>query len=116
MASQIKALRKSRGISAGELADALGNSVKAVHAWEHGQGQPDADKLVAICQALSANISDFYDPALVGNESNAVVDAKERELLSLFVKMDSKSRDALIFVARSLARTSWDTETEWPQP
>lgn len=102
MALQIKRLREARGVSAQDLADRLGNSVKTVHAWERGQGQPDADKLVQICRALDAEISDFYDPALVGSRASASTDPRTSELAQLFNAMGPEQRDALMLVARAL--------------
>lgn len=105
MASQIRVLREKKGISAKELADTLGNSVKTVHAWERGQGQPDADKLVAICNALSVDISDFYDPSLIADCPRRI-DARSDELITLFEQMDRDSRDALMLVAQGLVCVS----------
>lgn len=106
MASQIRAIREKRGISAKELADAIGNSVKTVHAWERGLGQPDADKLVQICNVLKVDVSAFYDPSLVGSKSADYEDPRTHELTELFNAMTEESRDALVVVARALACSS----------
>ena len=112
MASQIRAIRERRGVSAKELADAIGNSVKTVHAWERGLGQPDADKLVQICNVLKVDVSDFYDPALVGSRATNYKDERTLELTELFNSMEPESRDALMVVARALACASQGARTE----
>ena len=53
IADRIQSLRKTKGISQEELADAVGVSRQAVSKWESEQATPDLDKVVIM--------SDFFD-------------------------------------------------------
>ena len=46
IADRIQSLRKSKGMSQEELADAVGVSRQAVSKWESEQATPDLDKVV----------------------------------------------------------------------
>lgn len=46
MADRIQYLRKSKGISQGELADKVGVSRQAVSKWESEQSTPDLEKII----------------------------------------------------------------------
>lgn len=48
VADRIQHLRKSRGLSQEELADAVGVSRQAVSKWESEQSVPDMDKIIAL--------------------------------------------------------------------
>lgn len=48
VANRIQRLRKARGLSQEELADAVGVSRQAVSKWESDQSLPDVDKVVAL--------------------------------------------------------------------
>lgn len=48
IADRIQHLRKARGLSQEELADAVGVSRQAVSKWESEQSTPDIDKVVAL--------------------------------------------------------------------
>ena len=49
MADRIQALRRAKGVSQEELADAIGVSRQAVSKWESEQSTPDPDKIVRLC-------------------------------------------------------------------
>lgn len=51
--AKIQALRKQRGMSQEQLAEALGVSRQAVSKWEAEQSVPDIDKIIAICDYFS---------------------------------------------------------------
>ena len=53
IADRIQSLRKSKGMSQEELADAVGVSRQAVSKWESEQATPDLDKVVIM--------SDFFE-------------------------------------------------------
>lgn len=48
IADRIKHLRKTKGISQEQLADAIGVSRQAVLKWESEQNIPDVDKIIAL--------------------------------------------------------------------
>lgn len=61
-AGRLAEVRRVRGLSQEELADALGVSRQAVSKWERGESSPDTDNLIAL--AKLCNIS--LDALLLG--------------------------------------------------
>ena len=53
LAQRIQHLRKEKGLSQEELAEALGVSRQAVSKWESTQSTPDVEKIVAMSRYLS---------------------------------------------------------------
>ncbi len=64
LGERIYSLRKARGLSQEELADAVGVSRQAVSKWELGESQPEVDKAVLLAQALGVTT----DQLLLGVE------------------------------------------------
>ncbi len=64
LGERIYSLRKARGLSQEELADAVGVSRQAVSKWELGESQPEVDKVVLLAQALGVTT----DQLLLGVE------------------------------------------------
>lgn len=60
MAKKLKELRNGKGMSVDEVGERVGKSGKTISAWEVGRGQPDADKLIELCQLFGVSISEFY--------------------------------------------------------
>lgn len=60
-AGRLRALRRSKGLSQRELADALGFSEKTVSKWECGTSVPDIDTLFALAQRLQVGLSALFD-------------------------------------------------------
>ncbi len=52
IADRIQSLRKSKGMSQEELADAVGVSRQAVSKWESEQATPDLDKVVIMSEVF----------------------------------------------------------------
>ena len=50
IASALKRLRISSGLTADEVGAKIGKSGKTVNAWENNRGQPDADKINEIAK------------------------------------------------------------------
>ena len=50
IADRIQSLRRSRGISQEQLADALGVSRQAVSKWEAEQSSPDLERIIAMAE------------------------------------------------------------------
>ena len=53
---RISALRKERGMSQGQLADALEVSRQAVSKWENDQASPDTIKLIKLAEVLNTEV------------------------------------------------------------
>lgn len=56
-------LRKDKGVTQREVADALGVSVRAVHGWEKGEFQPNLSipQIKALCTLLDVSVYDLPD-------------------------------------------------------
>lgn len=75
LAARLLQLRRQKGISQEELAEAAGVSRQAVSKWESAQSQPETEKLLAI----SAYFDVSLDWLLKGEEPPAVAKATERK-------------------------------------
>ena len=71
----IKALRKSKGLSQQELAVKVNVVRQTISKWEQGLSVPDSDLLIALSEALEAPVS-----TLLGE---TVVEAKADEVKAL---------------------------------
>lgn len=57
----IRTLRKARGMSQADLAEALGTVGKAtISSWETGRSAPDEDTLAAVAGILETPVDSFY--------------------------------------------------------
>ena len=72
----IKALRKSKGLSQQDLADKLNVVRQTISKWEQGLSVPDSDLLIALSEALETPVS-----TLLG-ETVAEIEADEIKALS----------------------------------
>lgn len=79
LAEKIYTLRKQRGLSQEQMAEALGVSRQAVSKWESGQSVPEAEKLVAISH-LFAVTTDYL---LLEDDSPLPAPAREETSASL---------------------------------
>ncbi|MBO4554573.1 MAG: helix-turn-helix transcriptional regulator [Clostridia bacterium] len=52
-AENLRALRKSKGLTQKELADIVGVDQRTVSAWEHGVCEPSFDMLAKLCEIFS---------------------------------------------------------------
>ena len=80
LSENIRRLRKSKGLSQGELAVRLNVVRQTVSKWERGLSVPDADLLIALSEALEQPVS-----ALLGE---AVAEPKADELAALAEKLE----------------------------
>ncbi len=94
----IKALRKSRGISAEQLAEVIGVAPSTIYRYENGDIEKMPYKiLLPIANALGT------DPLyLLGFDEKNIT--KEDILLDYFRLMDDEKKDALLNIARAMVR------------
>ena len=64
---KIQELRKSRGLTQEELAEALFVSRTAISKWESGRGYPSIDSLKEISSYFSISIDDSHTPIDMGS-------------------------------------------------
>lgn len=86
---QLQLLRKERGFSQENLAEAIGISRQAVAKWEVGQSYPDVDKLIALSHlfkvSLDKLLKDYESDCGLCQEKSQVTSIHE-ELISLLCK------------------------------
>lgn len=70
MKEELAAMRKEKGLSQQELAEAVGVSRQAVSRWETGQSAPSTENLVALCTIYGVSLD-----ALLG-EPNAAANGR----------------------------------------
>lgn len=87
LGNNIYQLRTGRGLSQGDLADALQVSRQSISKWEVGGAVPDLDKLLALSdlfgvtldELVRGEIGDEVAPAAAHAESDAAASAEPRE-------------------------------------
>ena len=84
IADRIQSLRKTKGMSQEELADAVGVSRQAVSKWESEQSVPDIDKIVIMSDIFDVT-TDYLlkgiEPA-VENDHLTMADVIDRKILT----------------------------------
>ena len=80
----IKAIRKSKGLSQQELAVKLNVVRQTVSKWEQGLSVPDSDLLIALSDALETPVSTFLGETVVESEVDTVKALSEKlEIINL---------------------------------
>lgn len=80
----IKALRKSKGLSQQELAVKVNVVRQTVSKWEQGLSVPDSDLLIALSDALETPVSTLLGEAVVESEVDTVKALSEKlEIINL---------------------------------
>ncbi|MCR5491439.1 MAG: helix-turn-helix domain-containing protein [Bacilli bacterium] len=75
IASNIKDLRKSKGMTQSDLADKLGYTVQAISRWEKAKSLPDPIMLYNLAELFGVEITYFYQ------ENHIEVDPKQEEAI-----------------------------------
>ena len=68
----IKALRKSKGLSQQDLADKLNVVRQTISKWEQGLSVPDSDLLIALSEALETPVSTLLGETVAETEADTV--------------------------------------------
>lgn len=97
MSDQLKRLRKSRGMTQIQLADALNVSQATIASWENGSRMPSHEMLPIIADLFSVSIDELYGTSLPNTDA---VDAEVRAIRDR-VRTDPAYR--LLFDAASRA-------------
>ena len=99
----IKALRKSKGLSQQELAVKVNVVRQTISKWEQGLSVPDSDLLIALSEALDTPVSTLLGETVVESEADAVKALSEKlEIINLqFARKKAMRRVALhgLFIA-----------------
>ena len=99
----IKAIRKSKGLSQQELEVKVNVVRQTISKWEQGLSVPDSDLLIALSEALEAPVSTLLGEAVTETEADNVKALSEKlEILNLqFARKKAMRRSALhwLFIA-----------------
>lgn len=80
----IKAIRKSKGLSQEDLAIKLNVVRQTISKWEQGLSVPDADMLISISEAFEIPVSTLLGEAVVASKSDDLKTISEKlEVLNL---------------------------------
>ena len=88
----IKAVRKSKGLSQQDLAAKLNVVRQTVSKWETGLSVPDSDLLIALSEALETPVSTLLGETVVESEADAV----KAEILNLQLARRKTMRNAIL--------------------
>lgn len=93
----IKALRKSKGLSQQELAVKLNVVRQTVSKWEQGLSVPDADMLISLSEALETPVSKLLGETVVKTEvDNLKAISQKLEVINLQLAQKKTSRRKII--------------------
>ncbi len=93
----IKAIRKSKGLSQQDLAAKLNVVRQTVSKWETGLSVPDSDLLIALSEALETPVSTLLGETVVESEADAVKALSEKlEILNLQLARRKTMRNAIL--------------------
>ena len=68
----IKAIRKSKGLSQQELAIKLNVVRQTISKWEQGLSVPDSDMLISISEALETPVSTLLGETVIETEVDSI--------------------------------------------
>ena len=93
----IKALRKSKGLSQQELAVMVNVVRQTISKWEQGLSVPDSDLLIALSKALETPVSTLLGETVTESEADQVKALSEKlEIINLqFARRKAMRRSAL---------------------
>ena len=93
----IKAIRRSKGLSQQELAVKVNVVRQTISKWEQGLSIPDSDLLIALSEALETPVSTLLGENVVESEADAVKALSEKlEIINLqFARRKAMRRSAL---------------------
>ena len=84
LSENMKAIRKSKGLSQQELAIKLNVVRQTVSKWEQGLSVPDADLLIALSQALETPVSTLLGETVMESEADRLQAISEKlEVINL---------------------------------
>ncbi len=108
ISGNIRQLRKSKGMTQGDLAERLGYTVQAVSRWEKGKSLPDPVMLFTLAQLFEVDVSYFYSENHVEIAPAVEKGVQKRErlyrvavVLSLFLILGLLATTIIMLIDRS---------------
>ena len=93
----IKAIRKSKGLSQQELAVKLNVVRQTISKWEQGLSVPDSDLLIALSEALETPVSTLLGETVTESEADVVKALSEKlEIINLQFARRKAMRKAVL--------------------
>lgn len=93
----IKAIRKSKGLSQQELAVKLNVVRQTVSKWEQGLSVPDSDMLISISEALEAPVSTLLGETVIETEVDTLkVITEKLEVINLQLAQRKTTRRKIV--------------------
>lgn len=97
LSENIKAVRKSKGLSQQELAVKVNVVRQTISKWEQGLSVPDADLLIALSEALETPVSTLLGEVVMESEADAVKALSEKlEIINLQLARRKTMRNAIL--------------------
>ena len=97
LSENIKAIRKSKGLSQQELAVKLNVVRQTVSKWEQGLSVPDSDMLISISEALETPVSTLLGETVTETEADTLKAISEKlEVINLQLAQRKNTRRKII--------------------
>ena len=97
LSENIKAIRKSKGLSQQELAVKLNVVRQTVSKWEQGLSVPDSDMLISISEALETPVSTLLGETVIETEADTLKSISEKlEVINLQLAQRKNTRRKII--------------------
>lgn len=97
LSENIKAIRKSKGLSQQELAVKLNVVRQTISKWEQGLSVPDSDMLIAISEALETPVSILIGETVTEPEADDLKAISEKlEIINLQLAQRKTARRKMI--------------------
>ena len=97
LSENIKAIRKSKGLSQQELAVKLNVVRQTVSKWEQGLSVPDSDMLISISEALETPVSTLLGETVMESEADTLKAISEKlEVINLQLAQRKNTRGKII--------------------
>lgn len=94
----MKAIRKSKGLSQQELAVKLNVVRQTVSKWEQGLSVPDSDMLISLSEALEIPVSTLLGENVIETEADALKAISEKlEVINLQMAQRETTKRKIIF-------------------
>ena len=97
LSENIKAIRKSKGLSQQELAVKLNVVRQTVSKWEQGLSVPDSDMLISISEVLETPVSTLLGETVIETEADTLKAISEKlEVINLQLAQRKNTRGKII--------------------
>ena len=97
LSENIKAIRKSKGLSQQELAVKLNVVRQTISKWEQGLSVPDSDMLVSISEALETSVSTLLGEPVIETEADHLKAISEKlEVINLQLAQRKTTRRKIL--------------------